>query len=57
MLSIAECRRILNVKTEQINDDEVVKLRDFLYLIAEIEVEHVQKLKNEKRTGVLSGKH
>ena len=57
MLSIAECRRILNVKTEQITDDEITKLRDFLYLIAEIEFENIQKLNNEKRTGLLSGKH
>ena len=56
MLSIAECRRILNVRTD-FTDDEIAKLRDFLYLIAEIEVEHIQKLNNEKRNSLLTGKH
>lgn len=57
MLSIAECRRILNAKTEQFNDEEITKLRDFLYLIAETEVEHIQKLNNEERNTLSSGKH
>lgn len=57
MLSIAECRKVLNVKTEQFTDDEISKLRDFLYLIAEIEVEHIQKLNNEERNTLSAGKH
>lgn len=57
MLSIAECRKVLNVEKDKFTDDEIGKLRDFLYLIAEIEIEHIQKQNNEERIGILTGKH
>jgi ribonucleotide reductase beta subunit family protein with ferritin-like domain len=57
MLSIDECRKILEVTPEQFTDDEITVVRDYLYMIAEIEIEFIQNLTNEERTDLLKGKH
>ena len=41
MLSIEECKRILNKKNNQYPDDQILKIRDFVLGLAEV---HVQKL-------------
>jgi hypothetical protein len=51
MISIAQCRKILNQNGNNYSDEEIKKIRDFLYFIAEIEYENFKKTefkKNEK---------
>ena len=43
MLTIEECKRILNRNAKQYSEDEIEKIRDFLWEIAEIEVKNIEK--------------
>lgn len=38
MLSVQEFRKLLEKKYDSCSDDEIEKLRDFLYLLAEIQI-------------------
>ncbi len=48
MLSLADCREILNEGSNKYTDNEVKELRDLLYQLANIECKQIQLLKNEK---------
>lgn len=39
MLSLEECKNIINVGETQFNDEEVILIRDFLYELAQIAIE------------------
>ena len=45
MLSLFECKKILNKK---ITDEELNKLREFLYQLAQIEFDNYKMVSNEK---------
>ena len=38
--SIAYCRTILNKNGKNYSDEQIIRIRDFLYLLAEIEVDY-----------------
>lgn len=38
-LSIAECRKILNVQGVKYSDDEIIKIREWIYYYAELTLE------------------
>jgi hypothetical protein len=43
MLSIARCKALLNKNGNNYKDEEVEKIRNFLYTLAKIEYRHFQK--------------
>lgn len=47
-LSLEKCKAILNADGEIYTDEQVLKIRDFLYKLATIEVEHIKTLNDEK---------
>lgn len=51
-LSIAQCRKILKDKSRLYTDEEIIQLRDFLYILAEIEYSiKTQNNGNEQQSG------
>lgn len=53
-LSLTECKRLLNRNGEHYTDDEIIAIRDWLYLMAEMSVsemphELVKKCNTEKK--------
>lgn len=51
MLSIETCKEILNYK---LNNEEIKQVREFLYLLAEIQINAEKTLiENEKRNPIL----
>lgn len=47
MLNTKDCRAILNKNKEKYSEDEIIKIREFLYKMAKIVIS--QNPKNEKR--------
>ncbi len=48
-VSIEKCRKILNMNGCKYTDKEIEKIREFLYILGEIEYEHYLKIStNEK---------
>ena len=47
-ISFKECKAILNVNGNSYTDEEILKIRDYLYKLAVIEVEHIKTLNDEK---------
>lgn len=47
MLSIKYCKDVLNRSGMNLTDDEVKQVRDYLYTLAEIQIEAEQQLKEE----------
>jgi hypothetical protein len=48
VLSIKECKKLLNEKDTNYTDEEIVEIRDLLYLWASITVEATNKKENGK---------
>lgn len=42
MLSINECKKILNAKERGVTDEQVKKIMEFLYFMAKIQVSKIQ---------------
>jgi len=42
MLSLQECKKILNAKEKGITDEQVKKIMEFLYFMAKIKVSKIQ---------------
>jgi len=42
MLSIKECQKILNKNGKEYSDDEIAKIRSWIYNLAEITVDYLQ---------------
>ena len=42
MLSLHECKKILNAKEKGITDEQVKKVMEFLYFMAKIQVSKIQ---------------
>lgn len=47
-LSIAYCKKILNKKGRNFSDEQVAKIRDFLYLLASIEYDYFKRTEHEE---------
>ena len=50
MLSIEECRKILNINGTKYTDEEIKKIRDLLYYWAEIEFDNYKNNKSLEKT-------
>ncbi|WP_203558234.1 hypothetical protein [Bacteroides sp. 214] len=48
MLTLAQCKSLLNTDKRKYNDEEIKKLRAFLYQIAEIEIQEEEENNNKK---------
>ena len=48
-ISFKECKAILNVNGNSYTDEEILKIRDYLYRLAAIEVEHFNTLQEGKK--------
>ena len=48
MLTVKECREILEQDAEGLTDEEVIQIRDWLSMMADIAIESVEKSKAEK---------
>ena len=51
MINLSECRKILREDGEKLTDDEIVKLRDYLNLLAEIAIESYDNKKQNEACG------
>jgi len=43
MLSLEECKKILNNGKRKYKDEEVKQIREYLYMLAEFQIENEQK--------------
>jgi len=48
MLTIKECREILEQDAEGLTDEEVIQIRDWLSMMADIAIESVEKSREER---------
>jgi hypothetical protein len=48
MLTVKECREILEQDAEGLTDEEVIQIRDWLSMMADIAIESVAKSRAEK---------
>ncbi len=48
MLTVNECREILEQDAEGLTDEEVIQIRDWLSMMADIAIETVEKSREEK---------
>ena len=48
MLTVKECREILEQDAEGLTDEEVIQIRDWLSMMADIAIESVEKSRAEK---------
>lgn len=46
-ISVEECKKMLNKNGNNYTDEEVVKIRDFLYVLVHIEMEYIKTKLNE----------
>lgn len=47
-LSLAECKKILNQDGFLYTDEEIIKIRDFLYHLSDIVMDDIEETKNKK---------
>ena len=48
MLSIHQCKEILNINDNQYTDEEIYKIREYLYQLAEIQVRHFKQWQEDQ---------
>lgn len=53
MLSLAECKKILNTGQRNYSEEEAKAIRDLLFQLAEIDLENFKKYLNEKEGSTL----
>ena len=46
-ISLKECKTVLNQNGNSYTDEEILKIRDYLYKLAAIEVEHFKMMRDE----------
>lgn len=54
MISLSKCKSLLNISQNEIDNDKLMEIRDFLYSIANLQVEEeknnrINEGKNDKR--------
>lgn len=52
-LSIEYCQKILRKKGFNYTDEQVEKIRDFLYILADIELQNLKKIEHEEESNSL----
>ena len=52
MLSLNECKKIINAKENRISDDQMKKIIELFYFWANIELNNYKKTTNEKRNNL-----
>ncbi len=52
MLSIEQCKKILNKDEEWLTDEQISEVRDFLIRLAEIQVENLKNERDDEKSGV-----
>jgi len=52
-LSIAHCKKVLNKNGYNYTDEQVEKIRDFLYILADIELQNLKKIEHEEESNSL----
>ena len=55
MLSIDYCKKILSKNGKNPKDDEIIKLRQLLYQLAEMDYKLFKDCKNDERTNLYKG--
>jgi len=55
MLSIEKCKKILNAGEKTYTDDEILKIREFLYQLAEIDYLQFQEMNKDEHLLKLTG--
>ena len=48
-MSLNECKKILNTDGLFYTDEEIIELRDFLYDMADLAMDNIEKEENEER--------
>jgi hypothetical protein len=48
MLSDEECKRILNRNGEEYTDDQIREIKEFLWMLAQIEVKTIEKIDSDE---------
>jgi hypothetical protein len=55
MLSIERCKEILKIHNYQLNNEEIKQVREFLHILAEIQINAEKRLaENEECNNILS---
>ena len=52
-LEIAACKEILNANGNEYNDEEIIRIRDYLYQLAEIQCRHFKQWQAEQFDNVI----
>jgi len=52
-LSVEHCKNILNKNGFNYSNEQVEKIRDFLYLLADIELQNLKKIEHEEESNSL----
>lgn len=60
MISLSKCKSLLNISQNGIDNDKLMEIRDFLYSIAELQVEEeknkrIDEDRYDKRDSILQG--
>jgi len=50
MLTVSECKKILNKNGKKYSDNEIEEIRDFLCEIAQIEVKNLEKQERDENS-------
>ncbi len=49
MLTIKECKEILKEDALELNDAEIIEIRDWLYMMADITIESIEKSRSNQQ--------
>ena len=52
-LDLDTCKRILNAGENEYSDQEIIRIRDYLYLLAEIECRYFKQWQTEQNDNVI----
>ena len=50
MLSIKTCREILGKEYDDLSDEEIIEIRDFLSMMADIAIDNIERKEMENKT-------
>jgi len=56
-MSLNECKKILNTDGLFYTDEEIIELRDFLYDMADLAMDNIEKEENKKRMQEIEAKN
>lgn len=53
MLSLNECKKIIEANDYYLKDDEIIQLRDFLSRLARAQVNNEINVQNDEKSGII----